>query len=143
MIASAGGQTLASYGVDASSDRSPEAIHADALAAIPQAHIEFIRNLPLMHVTDAHVFVHAGIRPGVPLEEQVEEDLIWIRKGFLEDERDHGRLVIHGHTALKVPQHYTNRVNLDGGAGYGRPLYPALIDGTEVSLLSGRQRISL
>ncbi|WP_417603862.1 metallophosphoesterase family protein [Primorskyibacter flagellatus] len=138
-----GRTTLASYGIDTGSDRSPEAIHADALAAIPKAHIEFIRNLPLMHVTDDHVFVHAGIRPGVPLEDQVEEDLIWIRKGFLEDERDHGRLVVHGHTALQVPQHYTNRVNLDGGAGYGRPLYPALIEGNKVSLLSGRQRISL
>ncbi|TCS66236.1 metallophosphoesterase family protein [Primorskyibacter sedentarius] len=138
-----GRETLASYGVDAHSRRSPEDIHADAVEAIPQAHIDFIRNLPLMHVTDEHIFVHAGIRPGVPLDEQVEEDLIWIRKGFLEDTRDHGRLVVHGHTALHVPQRYENRVNLDGGAGYGRPLYPAIIEGRAVSLLAGGHRVPL
>ena len=138
-----GRETLASYGVDAYGRRTPEEIHADAIEAIPQAHIDFIRNLPLMHVTDDHIFVHAGIRPGVALEDQVEEDLIWIRKGFLEDTRDHGRLVIHGHTALEVPQRYVNRVNLDGGAGYGRPLYPAVIEGDKVSLLTGGTRVPL
>jgi serine/threonine protein phosphatase 1 len=65
--------------------------------------------------------VHAGIKPNVPLKAQDEDDLIWIRKGFLDHLNPHPWLVIHGHTALDAPEHFTNRVDLDSGAGYGRP----------------------
>ena len=61
---------------------------------------------------------------------------MWIRKGFLEDGTDHGVLVVHGHTALDAPAHHGNRVNLDGGAGYGRPLVAAAIEGRDVWVLS-------
>lgn len=138
-----GRETLRSYGVDVDERRSYEDIQADALEAVPQAHRDFIDGLPLIHETDDHIFVHAGIRPGVPLEQQVEDDLIWIRKGWLEDESDHGRLVVHGHTALETPQHYGNRLNLDGGAGYGRPLLPAVLFGRDAFLIGDHGRIRL
>ena len=95
----------------------------------------------LNHLND--LFVHAGIRPGVPMGEQTEDDLVWIRKGWLEDSSDHGPLVVHGHTALEYPCHHGNRVNLDGGAAYGRPLAAAVIEGREVFLLTpeGRERM--
>ncbi|MCA8880529.1 MAG: serine/threonine protein phosphatase [Rhodobacteraceae bacterium] len=138
-----GRQTLASYGVDVSEDRRLEDIHADAHEAIPLSHRHWIARLPRIHETEAHIFVHAGLRPGVPLAEQKEDDLVWIRSGFLDSSHDWGRLVVHGHTALDRPQLYRNRLNLDGGAGYGRPLLPALLEGQEVTLLSRRGRSRL
>ncbi|MEL6597837.1 MAG: metallophosphoesterase family protein [Pseudomonadota bacterium] len=138
-----GRKTLASYGIDASEERANAAIGADASKAIPQAHVDFINARPLMHVTDHLICVHAGIRPGVLLEDQVEDDLIWIRQPFLDDPRDHGRLVVHGHTVLEAPQHYGNRVNLDGGAAYGRPLTAAVFEGRDCWVLTDAGRVPL
>jgi serine/threonine protein phosphatase 1 len=131
-----GRETLASYGVDADPRRPLSAILEEAREAVPAAHADWLRNRPRMHVTEAHVFVHAGIRPGVPLKAQDPEDLIWIRGDFLNDPRDHGRLVVHGHTACDVVERHPNRLNLDGGAGYGRPLNPVRLLGREVTLLA-------
>lgn len=138
-----GRKTLASYGVDVSDGRRIEEIHADALEAVPQSHLDWIEGLPRLYETEDEIFVHAGLRPGVPLADQKEDDLVWIRDGFLDSDHDWGRLVVHGHTALERPQLYPNRLNLDGGAGYGRPLVPALIEGRVVSLLDqgGRTRL--
>ncbi|MEC3861268.1 metallophosphoesterase [Mesobacterium sp. TK19101] len=138
-----GRATLESYGVDADERRALEDIHADALQAIPPSHIAFFESLDTTHLTDDHVFVHAGIRPGVPLQQQTEDDLIWIRDEFLDDPRDHGRLVVHGHTPTEAPVHCGNHVNVDGGAGYGRPLIPVLLLGREGWTLSsvGRARL--
>ncbi|MGR3821586.1 MAG: metallophosphoesterase family protein [Salipiger marinus] len=138
-----GRATLASYGVNVGDHRTLDAIRDDAAEAIPQAHLDWIAALPRLHEADHQIFVHAGLRPGVPLDAQAEDDLIWIRKPFLETEHDWGRLVVHGHTALDFPQLYANRLNLDGGAGYGRPLFPALLLGREAFLLGpgGRTRL--
>ncbi|HBM59869.1 MAG TPA: serine/threonine protein phosphatase [Citreicella sp.] len=138
-----GRATLASYGVNVGDHRTLTALRDDAAEAIPQAHLDWIAALPRLHEADHQIFVHAGLRPGVPLDAQAEDDLIWIRKPFLESEHDWGRLVVHGHTALDFPQLYANRLNLDGGAGYGRPLFPALLLGREAFLLGpgGRTRL--
>lgn len=138
-----GDKTLESYGVDADPRRDPREIHAEAVAAVPQAHRDWLAALPRIYETEQQIFVHAGIRPGVPISEQTEDDLIWIRSAFLNDARDHGRLVVHGHTAIDLPQLYPNRLNMDGGAGYGRPLYPALLLGRDVFLLGSHGRVRL
>lgn len=138
-----GARTLASYGVDVSEDRALADIHADALEAVPQAHRDWIAGLPRYHETEEHIFVHAGLRPGVPLKHQKEDDLVWIRAPFLDWKGDWGRLVVHGHTALEVPQLYPNRLNMDGGAGYGRPLYPGQLLGREAFLLGPMGRVRL
>ena len=139
-----GGQaTLASYGVDANPGRDPADLWAEARARVPLAHRMFLDNLPLLHRTEEAVFVHAGLRPGVPLIAQAPQDLMWIRQGWLDDGRDHGLLVVHGHTALDEPVHHGNRVNLDAGAGYGRPLVAAVVEGREVWLLSEDGRVPL
>ena len=120
-------ETLMSYGVGGTLlDR--EELVMRALAAVPQAHLQFLAQRPLWHREDGLLFVHAGIRPGIPLESQDEDDLLWIRDGWLEDTRDHGALVVHGHTALDFPAHHGNRVNADAGAGYGRTLVPVAIE---------------
>lgn len=138
-----GRKTLDSYGVDTDKRRTEADIRADAISAVPAAHRAFLDRLELMHLTPAHIFVHAGIRPGVPLNDQQEHDLIWIRGDFLDDTTDHGRLVVHGHTALQGPVAYPNRVNLDGGAGFGRPLSTAVLLGREVFVLGGGGRVRL
>ncbi len=119
----------------------PSDVQAMAQEAVPQEHLNFLDDLPLTFETDDLLFVHAGIKPGIPLVAQDAEDLIWIRDGFLDDQTDHGKLIVHGHTALEAPQHFGNRIDLDGGAGFGRALVPAVFEGRDCSLLSpgGRQ----
>ncbi|ETX30436.1 metallophosphoesterase family protein [Roseivivax isoporae] len=138
-----GVQTLASYGVTADRRMPLGALREEARTQVPDAHVEFLRTLRLMHVTGPQVFAHAGIRPGRSLDQQVERDLLWIREGFLEDRRDHGRLVVHGHTAVEGPAHFGNRLNLDGGTGFGRPLCAALILGRDAHLLTEAGRLRL
>lgn len=118
-------------------------LQAAAQSAVPQAHLDFLAGLPLSHETADLIFVHAGLRPGVPFASQDPEDLLWIREGFLDDDTDHGKLIVHGHTALDAPQHFGNRVDLDGGAGYGRPLMPAVFEGRDCYLLTPGGRLRL
>ena len=138
-----GGTTLQSYGVRAASDRPVGPVHAEAVAAVPQDHRAFLGGLPVWHRRGEVVYVHAGIRPGVAMTAQAEDDLVWIRKGFLEDTRDHGFLVVHGHTALDAPQHYGNRVNIDSGAAYGGPLTAVVLEGRDVFVLGDGGRTAL
>jgi serine/threonine protein phosphatase 1 len=81
------------------------------------------------------VFAHAGIRPGVALDAQTEDDLVWIRHDFLDDPRDHGALVVHGHTAVDAATHYGNRLNIDSSAAYGGPVTAVVIEGRAVWVL--------
>ena len=139
-----GPATLASYGVREPANRPLDQVHAEVLAAMPPAHRAWIAALPGHFAHGEALFVHAGIRPGVALAAQTEDDLLWIRSDFLDDPRDHGALVVHGHTALEAPTHYGNRLNLDSSAGYGGPLSCAVIEGRQAWLLTpqGRQPLS-
>jgi serine/threonine protein phosphatase 1 len=83
------------------------------------------------------------VRPGVDLRDQVEDDLVWIRSGFLEDTRDHGALVVHGHTALDEVTHHGNRLNIDSGAAYGRALSAVVIEDGKSYLLTPKGRVAL
>jgi serine/threonine protein phosphatase 1 len=138
-----GGATLASYGIANASDRPIPPVYAEALAAVPATHRAFLDALPVLHQIEDVVFVHAGIRPGLPLADQIEDDLVWIREPFLSDPRDHGVLIVHGHTVVERPSHYGNRVNIDTGAGYGGPVTAIAIDGPEVFLLTAQGRVPL
>ena len=79
----------------------------------------------------------------MPLDAQAEDELLWIRRPFLDDPRDHGALVVHGHTPVDRVTHYGNRLNIDTGAGYGRTLSAVVIEGDRVWLLGpgGRQPV--
>ncbi|SES05279.1 serine/threonine protein phosphatase 1 [Tranquillimonas rosea] len=138
-----GTETLRSYGVEDADQRASREVWDEAQGAVPEAHLRFLQGLPLMHVTDEIIYVHAGIRPGVPLDRQVEDDLVWIRDGFLNDNRSHGRLVVHGHTVVERATHFGNRVDLDTGAGYGDPMTAAVIEGRDVYVLEedGRRKL--
>lgn len=137
-----GARTLASYFVP-TDRRGLAEIAAEARARVPMAHREFLAALPYVFETHQAIFVHAGIRPGVPLALQSPTDLTWIRKGFLDDWTDHGRLVVHGHTVVERPEHHGNRVNIDTGAGYGEPLTAVVVEGRDVWVLTDEGRTSL
>lgn len=138
-----GADTLRSYGVANAGDRPVERVHADAIEAVPQTHLDFISARPTLHLAGEAVFVHAGIRPGIALEDQTETDLVWIRDPFLSATESFGPLVVHGHTALEEATHYGNRLNLDSGAAYGGPLSAVVIEGRDAALLtaSGRRQL--
>ena len=138
-----GAETLAAYGVRHAADRPLALVHDDAVAAVPMAHRRFLQDLPTSLVRGEAIFVHAGLRPGVPLEFQDETDLVWIRQVFLDDRRDHGGLVVHGHTAIERATHYGNRLNLDSGAAYGGPLSAVVIEGREAYELTAAGRMRL
>jgi serine/threonine protein phosphatase 1 len=124
-----GDTTLASYGVTITGTDRQADVHASAKTAVPQRHVDFLNGLAACFQTDDHFFAHAGIRPGIPLDEQTEHDLIWIRKEFHMDARDHGKLIVHGHTPVETAMHYGNRINIDTGAGYGKPLTAVRLEG--------------
>ena len=138
-----GETTLASYGVINAANRRMAPVHVEAVAAVPLEDRAFLAVRPASLQRGEAIFVHAGIRPGVPLEQQDETDLVWIRKGFLEDTRDHGALIVHGHTAIDAATHYGNRLNIDSGAAYGGPLSAVAVEGREAFLLTEAGRVPL
>lgn len=87
-----------------------------------KAHREFYMNLPLSWETDEYFFCHAGVRPGIPLEQQKASDLIEIREPFLSSNMDFGKIVVHGHQPVVVPTMLPNRIDIDTGAGKYGPL---------------------
>ncbi|RVT99012.1 serine/threonine protein phosphatase [Rhodovarius crocodyli] len=104
----------------------------------PAEHVAWMRGLRLSYRHGGYLFVHAGIRPGVPLEAQDSEDLIRIRRPFLDSQADHGVIVVHGHTPTRdrLPERHSNRVNLDTGAVYGGPLTCGVFEGEKLEFLS-------
>lgn len=142
--ASLGGRaTLASYGLKKSLLETKEAFQRRARAAIPKDHVDFLKKLPLWLRAEGMIFVHAGIRPGFPIEAQDEMDLLWIRDEFLWHFGDHEALIVHGHTPVEDPTHYGNRLNIDTGAGWGNTLVPVVFDKDQCFALraSGREEI--
>ena len=112
--------TILSYGIEPAGLRmmnsEPASVDAQVRAAIPAHHIELLRAMPIMIDTGHYLFVHAGIRPGVPIDEQRDEDLLFIRKPFLEASDRLPRYVVHGHTPIENAERIGRRVNLDTGA---------------------------
>ncbi|MFM2043858.1 MAG: hypothetical protein RLY86_2434 [Pseudomonadota bacterium] len=135
-----GGDTLAGYGIDppATADLPEGFARAQSAlaAALPPRHMGFLRGLRLYLRLGGYLFVHAGIRPGVPLERQRRDDLLWIRDPFLSSSVDHGMVVIHGHTVTPVPDRRANRIGIDTGAWASGVLTACVLEGTEQRFLS-------
>jgi serine/threonine protein phosphatase 1 len=113
-----GGQCLESYGTDWR--RIGREVDEKALElirdAIPAGHIEFLKSFIDTCRFGDYLFVHAGIRPGVTIEDQLQSDLRWIREPFLFDDTDHGCVVVHGHTISEQVEERANRIGIDTGA---------------------------
>lgn len=136
-----GQETLASYGVNIAAGGNAADIHRDARVKVPEAHKAFLAELPAFYQLDELYFCHAGIRPGVALQAQVEDDLCWIRQDFYASDADHGALIIHGHTPIDAVTHYGNRLNIDTGAGFDHDLSAVVIEGRKVFLLTDQGRV--
>ena len=137
-LSNGGDATLRSYGVTPSRSLfgyDYRRLSARLAEALPAAHGAFLSSLPFTVRFGDYLFVHAGIRPGVPLDQQDPDDLIWIREDFLWDGRDHGVVVVHGHTPANPPEVMPNRINVDTGAVYGGPLTCLALEGTEYRFL--------
>lgn len=119
-LANGADATLRSYGMDLEElvrkGATPEAWRRAFLASLPEAHRDFFENLELAVVFGDYFFVHAGVRPGVPLEAQDPQDLVWIRAPFLRSDDDFGKIVVHGHTPAREPVIRANRIGIDTGA---------------------------
>lgn len=133
-IANGGGATLRSYGVLPGA-RDVVSWSRALAEEMPAEHRAFLGRLGLFIRFGDFFFCHAGIRPGVPLDSQSAEDLIWIREPFLLSGQDHGVVVIHGHTPASMPEVRPNRINVDTGAVYGGPLTCLALEGTEYRFL--------
>ena len=127
-----GAATALSYGVNPQS----EAVLGAAVArAVPLEDVAFLRGLRLAFHYGPYFFAHAGVRPGRPLEKQVADDLMWIRKPFLSHAGGFGAIVVHGHTPRPAPELLGNRINLDTGAYATGRLACLRIDDTGAALL--------
>ncbi|MCK1404952.1 metallophosphoesterase family protein [Bradyrhizobium sp. 76] len=114
-----GFQTLMSYGLRPSikPDRDEQDYLVKGLLDImPRRHQHFLSNLRPCFACGDFFFAHAGVKPGVPLRQQREEDLLWIRDEFLQSEQNFGKYVVHGHTPVAKPDIRPNRINIDTGA---------------------------
>ncbi len=115
-----GGATLLSYGVSAPpGPRTPArmaSLRDDLERLLPSPHRRFLEALLPYHVEGGYAFVHAGVRPGVPIDRQREADLLWGREEFLASRDDHGAVVVHGHVVVDEPEVRPNRIGIDTGA---------------------------
>jgi serine/threonine protein phosphatase 1 len=114
-----GFQTLLSYGLTPSMRPGPDErdqLVRDLYARMPPDHHRLLAKLQPSFTCGDFFFAHAGVKPGISLQEQREEDLLWIRDEFLESERNFGKYVVHGHTPVAQPDIRANRINIDTGA---------------------------
>jgi serine/threonine protein phosphatase 1 len=133
-----GRATLHSYGVGLSKDilsQNISVINDELKEKCPENHLEFYRNCELIHVEGSYCFVHAGIRPGVELSDQRNEDLLWIREDFTGSTVTHKHIVVHGHTITPEVQWLPNRIGIDTGAFHTGVLTCLVLEGEEQRLL--------
>ena len=133
-----GKETLYSYGLtfDEYSSGKIDELRERALQLVPQEHLAFMREMEDQIVIGDYLFVHAGIRPGVSLEEQMVSDLRWIRREFLDDPQYHGLMVVHGHSITDEPDQRHNRIGIDTGAYASGRLTALGLEGEERWFLS-------
>jgi serine/threonine protein phosphatase 1 len=134
-----GGQlALLSYGVGVGrvmANTSVVVLRDELEDELPQSHLEFLASCRLMHVEGDYCFVHAGIRPGVPLEHQSAEDLLWIRDEFNRSRVRHSHVIVHGHTINEEVVWRPNRIGIDTGAFQTGLLTALVLEDSEQRLL--------
>ena len=131
-------QTLISYGLKPSINPTPDeqrALARELASRISRLQRNLLTTMPTSYTCGDFFFVHAGVRPGVPLKAQKEEDLLWIREDFLLHERDFEKIIVHGHTPVAEPQVHSNRINLDTGAYATGQLTCLVIDGQTLAFI--------
>lgn len=135
-----GDKTLESYGVSNIWEKTNERLASELRQRMPEAHLEFLKSLELWRVLGDYVFVHAGFKPGVALEDQKEEDCLWIRGEFhnAAPEERPDQVVVHGHHPVKKPQDHGWRIAIDTGAVWSDALTAVVLDGVTRRFISTR-----
>jgi serine/threonine protein phosphatase 1 len=129
-------QTLASYGVELHDENETAfSLHRRFVNAFPRAHELVMQCLRDHFCCGDFLFVHAGIRPNIPIEHQDVNDLIWIRSEFLDSTRKHERFIVHGHTPVPHPDIRPNRINIDTCAWRTGTLTCIAIEGSTILFL--------
>ncbi len=128
-LANGGGETLASWGL---SWRDPPSVWA---AGIPPMQLGLLRGLGIAHRVGGYVFVHAGLRPGVGLQAQTRQDMLWIREPFLSFRGELPAVAVHGHTPAHEPAVLPHRIGIDTGAVLGGHLTCAVLQADRVDFL--------
>ncbi|WP_439533861.1 metallophosphoesterase [Polymorphobacter sp.] len=134
-----GYETLESYGLSRREVAAGGIVLENALSRIPPAHRDFLNALEDQVIIGNYLFVHAGIRPGVALARQDRRDLLSIRQPFLDDDRDHGVVVVHGHNISDAVEIRHNRIGIDTGAYRSGQLTALVLEGTTRRLLQTGQ----
>ena len=137
-LANGGDATLESFGIGGRIELHDEdELQRERLRrAVGQKMLRFVRSLAKSWSCGDYFFAHAGVKPGVPLDEQADRDLMWIREEFLHAEDDFGKVVVHGHTPFFVPQVTQTRIGIDTGAFQTDRLTCLVLSGTERHFLS-------
>lgn len=140
-IAFGGAETLLSYGVTPPEPDADPRDHVrardDLLENMPAAHLRFFDRLELMVGIGDYAFVHAGVRPGVPLTAQTSRDLLWIRDEWITAERPAERIIVHGHSWLDdEPEVRPHRIGIDTGAYETGVLSAVRIEDDGIAFLS-------
>jgi serine/threonine protein phosphatase 1 len=133
-----GVQTLRSYGLRVPTCLSREdqvRVAEEFRQALPWEHLHFLEGLALTYISGDVIFVHAGLRPNVPMDQQEEEDLLWIRRPFLDHREPFEYFVVHGHTPVESPEVHANRINIDTGAYATGRLSCVVLDGHSFTFL--------
>jgi serine/threonine protein phosphatase 1 len=131
-------ETLSSYGLVPKAEADPQ--HQRELASefdkiLPSSHREFLSGLKQYFICGDFFFVHAGVRPGICLTKQSEDDLLWIREDFLLSEDYFGKVVVHGHTPVLEPDVRPNRINIDTGAYATGRLTCLVLEGDKIRFI--------
>lgn len=138
-IYNGGDATLASYGLAVPWAMTDSNVLFDLArrfrAAVPANHLAFLEGLQLSYVCGDYLMVHAGVRPGLAIEQQRPADMIWIRDTFLLSDKDFGKRVVHGHTISGEPEVRANRIGIDTGAFCTGRLTCLVLEGEEVAFL--------
>lgn len=130
-------ETFLSYGIDI---RDPDQFPSENIAelarqrlkdAIPKAHMEFYKNLKLRCTVGDYLFVHAGVNPDIPLNQQKKTDLIWIRNRFLNHTKPFDKIIVHGHSISNKPEVLDNRIGIDTGAYFSNKLTCLVLEGED------------
>lgn len=139
-IAYGGIATMFSYGVKPPDPATDEAevlrARKELAQRLPPAHLDFLAQLEPYRIEGDYLFVHAGIRPGVAIDDQREEDLLWIRDEFLHSQQEFGKCVVHGHSITRQPDFQPNRIGIDTGAFASGTLTCLVLEGTRQDLLA-------
>jgi serine/threonine protein phosphatase 1 len=136
-----GGETLRSYGVKPPLFDKEEAFaeaQRDFMTKCPPRHFEFFRSLKYLDIVGDYAFVHAGLRPGLALDRQSPEDLLWIRDEFLNYDGPFEKMVVHGHSPSSEPVRRSNRIGVDTGAYATDCLTAAVLVGENCTFLNAR-----